>query len=149
MPDTQLIRCPSCGATNRVPQEKIKQGLDPVCGRCHTTLPSRQKPIAVTDATFAEVVEGSPIPVLLDVWATWCHPCQQLAPVIDELAVELGNRVRVAKLDVDQNRATASQFKVLTVPTLLFFNQGREIDRLIGAQPKSAIVQRLERAIAA
>ena len=108
-----------------------------------------ETPIAVTDATFAELVVRSPIPVLLNAWATWCRPCQKLVPVIDELAVELTNRVRVAKLDVDQNRATASQLKVGTVPTLMLFNNGREIDRMIGVQTKSEVAQRLERAIAA
>jgi len=105
--------------------------------------------IIVTDATFSEVVERSPIPVLLNVFATWCGPCQKFAPVINELAVELANRIRVAKLDVDQNPGTVSQFKVRPVPTLLFFDRGREIDRLIGVEPKSEILRRLECAIAA
>ena len=86
---------------------------------------------------------------VVNVWATWCGPCQKFAPVINELAVELANRIRVAKLDVDQNPGTVSQFKVRTVPTLLFFNRGREIDRLIGVEPKSEILRRLECAIAA
>ena len=149
MSDAQLIRCPSCGAMNRAPQDKIEQGLETLCGRCQTTLSIQPTPVAVTDESFAEVVERSAIPVLLDVWATWCGPCQKLAPVIDELAAEFANRVRVGKLDIDHNQGTASRFNVRVVPTLLFFNAGREIDRLIGFQRKSEITRRLEQAIAA
>jgi thioredoxin 2 len=69
MSDLQMIRCRSCGATNRVPLEKIAQGLQPVCGRCQTALPVDNKPVTVTDATFAAEVERSPLPVLLDMWA--------------------------------------------------------------------------------
>jgi thioredoxin 2 len=147
MPDTQLIRCPACGATNRVPAEKIKQGLKPVCGRCKTPL-SLSKPIEVTDATFSDDVERSPLPVLLDMWAAWCGPCRTIAPVIEQLAVEMAGRVRVAKLNVDENPMTASRFNVRSVPTLLVLKGGREVDRIVGVQPRSEIARRLERAIA-
>lgn len=140
-----LVRCPSCGATNRVPRYKIEAGLAPVCGRCKTPLPVGQKPVTVTDATFTAEVEGSPLPVLLDVWATWCGPCRTVGPVIDELAGELAGRVRVAKLNVDENPATAARLGVSSIPTLLVFKNGREIDRVVGVQPKAEIARRLER----
>src|SRR5215813_15283815 len=147
MSDTQLIRCPACGASNRVPREKIEQGLEPVCGRCKTPLPAGGKPATVTDATFEAEVERSPLPVLLDMWAPWCGPCRMVAPLIEELAVEMAGRVRVGKLNVDENPATAARFGVQSIPTLLVIKEGREIDRIVGAQPKAAIMQRLERAI--
>jgi thioredoxin len=80
-------------------------------------------------------------------WATWCGPCKILAPVVEELAVDLAGRVRVGKLDVDANPTTAARFGVRSIPTLLVLRDGREVDRIVGVQPKSEIARRLERAI--
>jgi thioredoxin 2 len=146
--EMQLIPCPACGATNRVPPEKLARGLAPVCGRCKAQLTLASGPVTVTDATFASEVERSPLPVLLDMWAAWCGPCRMVAPVVDELARELAGRVRVAKLDVDANPATAARFGVQSIPTLLVLKGGREIDRIVGVQPKTELVRRLERALA-
>jgi thioredoxin 2 len=148
MADAQLIRCPSCGATNRVPPEKVARGLKPVCGRCKTPLPVDSRPVTVTDATFATEVERSPLPVLLDMWAPWCGPCRMVAPVVEELAREMAGRVRVAKLNVDENPATAARFNVMSIPTLLVLKGGREMERIVGVQPKTEILRRLERVAA-
>lgn len=145
---TRMIRCPACGTANRVPWERVEAGFEPVCGRCKKPLPVSEKPVTVTDATFAAEVERSPLPVLLDLWAPWCGPCKTMAPILEELAVELAGRVRVAKLNVDESPATAARFEVRGIPTLLAIKEGRELDRIVGVQPKSEIVRRLERVIA-
>lgn len=118
----------------------------PVCGKCGSPLPTPSpKPVIVTDANFADLVEASPTPVLLDLWAAWCGPCRMLAPTIEALARELAGRVLVGKLDVDANQRTAAQFGVQGIPTLLILQGGREVDRLVGLQSREAILRRLER----
>jgi thioredoxin len=78
-------------------------------------------------------------------WAPWCGPCRTVGPIVDQLASELAGRIRVAKMNVDDNPATSSRFGVRSIPTLLVFKDGREVDRIVGAQPKSAIAGRLAR----
>jgi len=148
MSDTALIRCPACGTANRVPLEKLRLGLVARCGRCKVPIPVSTKPLVVTDATFALDVERSPLPVLVDLWAPWCGPCRMVAPVLEELAGEMAGRLLVAKLNVDENPATTARFGVSSIPTLLLLKVGREIDRIVGAQPKPEIARRVERAIA-
>ena|SRR5437588_8366017 len=144
-----LIRCPTCQGMNRVPTEKIQAGLEPICGRCKTSLSvSNNKPVTVTDANFTAQVENSQLPVLLDLWAAWCGPCRMIAPVVDDLAKQMAGRVRVAKLNVDENPVTAERFNIRSIPALLVLKGGREVDRMVGVQPRTEIVRRLERAIA-
>ena len=144
--DMRMISCPRCGAVNRVPLALVREGREPVCGKCRASLPVETGPITVTDATFAAEVERSPVPVLVDLWAPWCGPCHMLAPVIDQIAAEMAGRVRVAKLNVDENPRTAGRFAVQGIPTLLVMKGGQEVDRIVGVQPKPEIVRRLERA---
>ena len=139
-----MLRCPACGTQNRVPRAKLQQGLRPRCGRCKAPLAADGHPLTVTDASFATMVAASPSPVLLDMWAPWCGPCRMIAPIVEQLAHELAGRVRVGKLDVDDNPATASRFGVRSIPTLLVLRAGREIDRIVGAASKQEIVRRLE-----
>jgi thioredoxin len=120
-----------------------------ICGKCKTPLdvsaaPTPAGPIPVTDQTFAEQVERSEIPVLLDLWAEWCGPCHMLAPTVDQLSAELAGKMKVAKLNIDENPAIANRFGVRSIPTLLVLKDGREVDRLVGVQPKQEILRRLQ-----
>lgn len=151
--EAHLIRCPGCGTTNRVSAQKLAEGAAPHCGRCKQPLPlpavaENVGPVTVTDETFFTVVEESTLPVLVDAWAAWCGPCLMIAPMIDELASEMAGRLRVAKLNIDENPRTAARFDVRSIPTLLLIKGGREVDRIIGAQSKSEIRRRLERFVA-
>ena len=146
--EAKVIKCPACGANNRVPTEKLDEGLQPVCGRCKAPLTVSAHPVIVTDSNFAEEVERSLLPVLLDMWAPWCGPCRMIAPTIEQLAGELAGRVKVAKLNTDENPMTGSRFNVRSIPTLLVLKDGKEIDRLVGAFPKQEILRRLESVIA-
>jgi thioredoxin 2 len=139
----RLITCPSCGTKNRLPP--LQSGRKAVCGKCKTPLPEGAGgPVAVTDTTFSTEVERSATPVLLDLWADWCGPCHMLAPTIDQLSSELAGRVKVAKLNIDENPGIANRFGVRSIPTLLVLQGGKEVDRLVGVQPKQEIVRRLE-----
>jgi thioredoxin 2 len=139
-----IVKCENCGTKNRVRPEAAAEKA-PVCGKCGSPLPSPlMEPAIVTDANFAELVEGSSAPVLLDLWAAWCGPCRMLAPTIEALARELAGRVLVGKLDVDANQRTAARFGVQSIPTLLILKNGREVDRLVGVQSREAILQRLQ-----
>jgi thioredoxin 2 len=142
--ESKLIPCASCGATNRVPLEKLRGNVQPVCGRCKSPLGLASHPVVVTDANFAREVGQSPLPVLLDMWAAWCGPCRMIAPVVEQLAAELAGRVRVGKLNVDENPQVAARFGVQSIPTLLVLKNGREVDRLVGVQPKQEILRRLQ-----
>ena len=121
-------------------------GARPRCGRCKAPLPV-DKAVVVSDETFSAEVEKFALPVLVDAWAAWCGPCRMIAPVIDELASELVGKIRVVKLDVDANPQTASRFDLRSIPTLLVIKGGREVDRIVGVQPKAEILRRLQRAI--
>lgn len=144
-----IIRCANCGANNRLDSSKLAQNFQPVCGRCQqllqtpTTSTSSAHPITITDGNFSTVVEKSNLPVLLDLWAPWCSPCRMLTPIIEQLASELAGKVKVAKLNIDENPMTAARFGIQSIPTLLIFKNGQIIYRIVGAQPKQEILRKL------
>jgi thioredoxin 1 len=101
--------------------------------------------IAVTDDTFEDEVLKAQIPVLVDFWATWCGPCKMIGPAVEELAREYGDRLKVTKLNVDDNVNTPAQYGIRGIPALLFFKQGELVDHLIGAVPKSQLVKLVDK----
>jgi len=102
------------------------------------------KPIQVTDATFEQEVAQSDKPVLVDFWAPWCGPCRLLAPALDELAAEHGERFKIAKVNVDENPHLAAAFGVRSIPMLAFVKDGKLRDQVVGVTPKAALLARLE-----
>ena len=101
------------------------------------------KPQVVTDQSFEQEVLKSDGPVLVDFWATWCGPCRMVAPVLEDVANEQGDKIRIAKLDVDANPITAGRFGVRAIPTMIVFKNGREADRIVGFHPKPQLMQKL------
>jgi thioredoxin 1 len=105
-------------------------------------------PVTVTDSTFADEVLNSEKPVLVDFWATWCGPCKMVAPVLEEIAREHGDKLTVAKLDIDQNQATARDYQVMSIPTMIVFQGGKPVKQIVGAKPKAALLNDLSDVLA-
>jgi thioredoxin 1 len=106
------------------------------------------KPREVTDSTFEQEVLQSTQPVLVDFWAVWCGPCKAIAPIVEELAGDYEGKLKVMKLDVDDNPRTATTYGVQSIPTLLVFKDGKPAERIVGAVPKKVIVDKLQGMVA-
>jgi thioredoxin 2 len=132
---SNIIACPHCGKRNRVPAAAA--GV-PRCGNCHNPLPWIT---AADDESFAEVVDAARLPVLVDLWATWCAPCRVVSPALEQVARDLAGSVKLAKVDVDAAPKTAARFAVQAIPTLLVMSGGDVKARRAGAVSAAIIRQ--------
>ncbi len=101
----------------------------------------------MTDATFESQILRSPLPVVVDFWAPWCGPCRMVSPIVEELGHEYAGRIRVAKMNTDENPNWAGRLGIRGIPTLIFFRDGREVDRVVGAMPKGALKGHFEKVL--
>ncbi|MBN2243286.1 MAG: thioredoxin TrxC [Acidobacteria bacterium] len=136
MGDSTTI-CKKCGARNRLGIPKRNQV--PVCGQCANPLPWV---VDGTDHSFKKELETS-VPVLVDFWAPWCAPCRVTTPVLEDLAGERAGRIKILKINVDQNPEIAGNYNIRSIPTLILFKGGNAVESVVGALPKEALLERL------
>ena len=131
-----VLTCAECGKKNRIaPSERGA----PHCGSCGKALPWL---VNATDATF-DVEARASVAVLVDLWAAWCGPCRFVGPILEELARDFAGRLKVVKVNVDENRGLSARFNSMSIPTLVVLRDGREVDRVVGALPKPQLTARL------
>jgi thioredoxin 2 len=134
-----VVACAHCGRSNRVVPSRAAQAT---CGACKKSVfPDR--PVRGGDANWQSEVESSAIPVLVDFWAPWCGPCRAIAPALESIASDKVGRLKIVKVNVDENPRVASRFGIQAIPTLMVFRDGKMIDEMRGALPKPAIEARL------
>ncbi|KAA3632493.1 MAG: thioredoxin [Calditrichaeota bacterium] len=105
------------------------------------------KPMDITDDAFDTEVLQSDKPVIVDFWATWCGPCKMIAPILEEIAGEYDEKVKIVKIDVDSNSQTAGKYNIMSIPSLLFFKNGEMVDQVVGAIPKAQLAARLDKVL--
>lgn len=139
------LACPECFAINRVPDARLSD--KPKCGKCASAL-LPGKPIDLTAANFDSFIHQSGLPVVVDFWASWCGPCQMMAPVFQKLAAEMNTQVRFAKVETEAHPQVSMRLHIRSIPTLILFKQGTEVVRTAGAMDALALKRWLANAIA-
>jgi thioredoxin 1 len=127
-----------------IKQRKLRQLMEKAVETENKKKPALNKPIEVSDATFKDVIQNNPI-VVVDCWAPWCAPCHMVAPVIEEMARDYAGRILFGKLNVDENREVATQYQIMSIPTLLVFKNGKLADRIVGAMPRQMLEPKITR----
>jgi thioredoxin 2 len=134
--EPKILSCPACGARNRV--NPIARGA-PRCAKCKAMLPW----LVDADTASLDLEATASVPVVVDLWAPWCGPCRAIAPVLEDLVKRHAGRLKVVKVNVDEEPALAARFGARSIPLLVVLRDGREVDRVVGALPRPALEARL------
>jgi thioredoxin 2 len=138
MSEDLIVVCPRCGTLNRVPRERLAAGGR--CGECHAPL-FDGRPAALDGARFARFLDKSDVPLLVDLWAPWCGPCRAMAPEFERAARQLEPRLKLVKVNIDEEPEVARRFGVQSIPTILLVLHGRELGRIAGARGAAELVR--------
>lgn len=140
------VVCSNCLTINQV--EKSKFDDSPICGNCKSKLMIPDSPVNITSSNFEkEVIKYSGI-VLLDFWATWCPPCRMIAPILNDIAKEKRGEIKIGKIDTDKENLLASNFEISSIPTLVLFHNGKQINRISGAMSKQNLLNWINSSLA-
>ena len=139
MNNEAIVRCSSCGGKNRVLLSRLNSY--PRCGKCQSPLSIPKEAKNIAGNQFQNEVLEETIPTVVDFWAPWCGPCRMVSPILDEIAGKYPGRIKVVKVNSDDNPSLSAQFGIQGIPTIILFREGREVDRLVGAAPRENIMQ--------
>lgn len=148
MVESAIVVCANCGTKNRIPLDRLdKVNQKPLCGKCKSPLVSEEiytAPVVGTDKNFDREVLTSRLGVVVNFWAPWCGHCKAMAPVLADLAKAYAGRVKIVTVNVDENASISSRFRVMSLPSLLFFKAGKVVDSTVGGLSRAEIEKRFK-----
>lgn len=140
--ESSVVACPSCGTKNRTP---VAVSGQPRCANCHADLPWL---VDASDANFSDAIRTNRL-VLVDLWAPWCGPCLMVAPILEKLSVDYRDRLKVVKVNVDQNPQTSMDYRAQSIPMMVFIHNGETLETVVGARPEPAMRTKIDEHLAA
>ena len=143
---SMIRKCTACEQENELPPERLMAAAN--CGGCAAALAPPSEPLVADESNLDAVIEGTDLPVLVDFWAPWCGPCRAISPIVEELAGEYDGKLKVVKMNVDDNPPTPAKYGVRGIPNLIVFTGGTVHEQIVGAVPKAKLAAAIDSAVA-